>query len=260
MLTEIRRVLKSKYLESVITLTRFNMNKQYRYSFLGWAWTLLMPTVQIAVYTFIFGTLLKVPHKAQALYILTGLLPWTFMANTLMSSTGALLSRGDALKRCIIPKTTFAIADVLRNFHVFIIAFGSLYLVSLIFFVDFSFTILLFPISLIPLVIFTSAVSILMSFMAPYFRDISEFINVGLMVGFYATPILYQIGDMPEKYHIIFNLNPVYILFRPIFEVVYAQKIPDLFNYGLAMAVALISSVLCYWGYKRLRNNVVYYL
>ena len=260
MITEIRRVLKSKYIESVLTLTSFNMAKQYRYSMLGWAWTLLMPTVQILVYSFIFGALLKVPHKAQALYILTGLLPWTFMANTLMSASGALLSRGDAIKRCIIPKTTFAITDLFRNLYVFLISFSSLYVISLLIYVDFSFTILLFPLALIPLIIFTASLSILLSFMAPYFRDINEFVNVGLMIGFYATPILYQIVDMPEKYHLFFNSNPFYLLFKPIFEVVYHQQLPNIKSFGVAMLIALITSIVSYWGYKKLRNNVVYYL
>ena len=260
MITELKSIYHSKYFESVFTLTSFNMSKQYRYSFLGWVWTLLMPTVQIAVYTFIFGSLLKVPHKAQALYILTGLLPWTFLSNSLMSASNALLARGDALKRCMIPKTTFAASDVLRNLHVFLISFGTLYLVSLVFFVDFSFSIFLFPLALIPLLIATFSMAVMLSFLAPYFRDINEFINVGLMVGFYATPILYQIGDMPQKYHIIFNLNPIYIILRPIFDVVYSQGLPSIESYGNALGLSMLISFLSYIVYKRLRKNVVYYL
>ena len=259
MFIEFKRILTKKYFESVSLLAGVSLSKQYRYSFLGWAWTLLMPTLQISVYAFIFGSLFKVPHKAQALYIMSGLLPWTFLSNSIMTSCHSLLSRGEAIKRCVMPKTIFPVSDVLRNLHIFLISFSSLYAISLLLYIDFSFTIFLFPIAILPLILFVFSFSVMCSFVSPYIRDLNEFMNVGFMIGFYLTPIIYQIDMMPEKYHIFFELNPIYVLLKPFFDVVYAQTIPSLQTLGSAYGLATVTTIGCYFIYKKVNSRVIFY-
>lgn len=256
---EMKSVLGSRYLNSVILLTQISLSKQYRYSFLGMAWTLLLPTVQIVVYAFIFSALLKVPQKSQTLYIMTGILPWTFISTSIMSSCQSLLNNAGSIKRCIISKTIFPVSDVLRNLYLFFISFGCLYFLSMFMFADPHWTFIQFPIAILPMVIFTFAASVAVSFVTPYLRDINEFLNVFFMIGFYITPILYHIDMIPENLRPYFKLNPMYVLLKPIYTVVYDQKVLGLNELISAFMVAGLVFVFSYIIYRKTRDRVIFY-
>lgn len=256
---ELRSLFSNRYLKSLILLTKHQLGKQYRYSFLGMMWTLIMPSIQILVYAFVFGALLKVPHSKQALYIMVGVIPWAFINNSIMSGAHSLLANSHAIKRCIISKTMFPLSTVLHNLHLFFISFGCLYLVALFLYIKFSFTILFLPLAIIPIFIFTASATVMVSFITPYIRDINEFVNVIFLVGFYATPILYQIDFIPEDKRIFFKMNPFYQLLQPLYDVAFLQIIPTLkhliYSYGLAIVMLIIS----YFVYRKLRERVIYY-
>lgn len=259
MLNELRVILGSRYLVSVFLLTKISLSKQYKYSFLGMAWTLLLPTVQIGVYAFVFSTLFKLPQKGHAHYIMAGTLPWAFISGSIMTSCHALLNNAGAIKRCVISKTIFPVSEVLKSLYLFLVSFGALYIISLFLFVTPDWSILQLPIAILPMVIFTLSASIAVSFVTPYMRDINEFLNVFFMIGFYLTPILYQIELIPERLRGYFELNPMYILLKPVYAVVFEQRLLRLQELSAAFFVGIAVSLFSYWVYRKARERVIFY-
>jgi ABC-2 type transport system permease protein len=236
------------------------LSGQYRNSFLGWAWSLLQPITQIAVYTIVFATIMRFPQKDYALFVVSGVLPWNFLGASLLSSCQSLMTNSSAVKHSIISRTIFPVAEVMKNFYTLIFALVIMYLFSLIFFTDFKVTILFLPFVLLPLLLTLLALSIALSFITPYVRDINEFVNVFLTTTFFLTPIIYPISIMPEKVQFLFNFNPMYLLIEPIRIVMYEGKIPSYQHLLTAYAVAFGAIIVSYVIYKKLRKNVIYYL
>lgn len=259
-LQQFKVLFGSDFLKSVYILSHTTLSKKYRYSFLGWMWTLLLPTVQILIYAFVFSVLLKVPQKAHAIYIMTGLLPWIFMSSAIITSCNSILSQADVVKRCVIPRSIFPITEVTVAFYNFLVSFLSLLAISMVFYGNISWTMFLLPVAILPLMVFTISLSVGAAFITPYFRDLIEFVNVFFMMGFYLTPILYQIDMIPDPYREYFALNPLYMLFKPIFDVVSFHQLPTLMTWVQSCSVAIIATVISYIAYRFTRDRVIYYL
>src|SRR5271154_1854618 len=86
--------------------------KRYCGSGLGLGWSLINPAAQIAILTFAFGYILRVPIKGYIVYLASGLLPWNFLVTSLISSTGSLTGRVDELNATIVPRIVYVLADV----------------------------------------------------------------------------------------------------------------------------------------------------
>lgn len=256
---ELKSLFSHRYIKSVLLLTQHQLERQYRYSFLGMIWTLILPTIQILIYAFVFSALLRLPQKAHALYIMVGLLPWAFINNSVMGGCHSLLSNAHAIKRCVISKTIFPISMVLHNLFLFCTSFLCLYVVALFLYKGFSFTIVLIPLAILPIFIFTASTAVLVSFITPYIRDLNEFINVVFLVGFYATPILYQLESIPAEKRIFFQINPFYQLLLPLYDIAYRQQIPSIQNITISFSLAFVMLAASYFIYRKLRKRVIFY-
>jgi lipopolysaccharide transport system permease protein len=258
--SDFRKLSNKYYILSAFYLAKVMLGKQYRDSFLGWAWSLLQPTVQIIVYALVFSIIMRFPQKDYAFYLVSGILPWNFMSISIITSCNSLIGRAGTLKQTLISRTIFPVADVLKNFYTFLFAFVAMYGFSLIFFTDFKWQVLLLPVAFLPIFITVISISVVVSFITPYVRDIGEFINMFFLSSFFLTPIIYPISIMPEKYHYLFNFNPMYILIKPVQEVVYYGIVPNLKWLAVSFALSFVIAFMSYILQKALRKNVVYYL
>lgn len=255
------RVMLSKYyLLSCYLIAKNQITRVYRNSFLGTIWTLVQPTVQILVYGYVFSIITRFPIANYAIYLVTSIILWNFINLSLTTATTSLLWNADTIKRCLISKTIFPIANSLKCFYNFIISFAILYVLVSIFYQEFSFTILLVPVYLIFILTIIFSTSIALAFATPYIRDIAEFLTIGLNFAFWLTPIVYPIEAMSEKWQFVQNFNPFYIMLRPFLEIVYHQHIPSYFSIISLLTLTIISVIVSYSIYKICRKNFIFYL
>jgi len=195
-----------------LVVTDFKL--RYQGSVLGYVWSLLKPLFLFAILYTVFGHFLRIGDAVEhyPIYLLLGIVLWGFFTEATQQGLMAIAGRGDLIRKINFPKYIIVISGTLS-------ALINLMLNLVVVFVFLYFnhvaikgTILLFPLILLELYVFSLAVAFFLSATYVKYRDINYIWEVGLQAAFYATPVLYPISLVLSKSAFagkILLLNPV---------------------------------------------------
>src|SRR5690606_6520306 len=202
---------------------------KYRGSFLGFAWSILIPMLMIGVYTVAFKFVMKMETPNFVLFILIGLLAWTFFSGAVSGATGAIADGGSLLKSVVFPRVVLPFSVVLFHLAQYVLTLAVfLPLILVVYDVELSPRMLLFPIFLALQVLFITGLALTLSTATAVFRDVRHLVEVGVGMLFWATPIIYEISMVPEDFQFIALLSPSASYIRAYQDIFYYGVFPDL--------------------------------
>jgi lipopolysaccharide transport system permease protein len=245
----------------ISSLARRELQARYKGSALGLLWALLTPAVMIAIFTFIFAGIFGArfttnsSHWDYALYLYCGLLPWTMLQETIQQSAGTIISHANLVKRVVFPLETLPVAQTLAALGNQLFGTVVLLVAMLIIRRHLPATAVLFPVLLIPQLMFALGAAWLIASLGVFLRDIAQGINLALMTWMYLTPIIYQESIVPERFRTLINYNPFTPLVSSYRRVLLDGYLPEWRGLGYFTVVALIVFVFGYWWFARTRKN-----
>lgn len=191
---------KNRALLSELVRTDFKL--RYQGSALGYAWSLLRPLLLFVILYIVFVKFLKlgkgIPH--YPVYLLLGIVIWNFFVEMTSQSLGSILARGDLIRKIKIPRWTIVLSSSLSaviNLCLNLIVVGIFVVINK---VEIQQTMLLLPLILIQTYIFALGISLFLSAAYVKYRDLSYIWEVCIQAGFYLTPILYPVSQIPRLY------------------------------------------------------------
>src|SRR5215216_975436 len=241
-----------QYRDLIFQLVRRDIVARYKRSILGIAWTMLQPLGMMVVLTLVFSQLFG-RVEGYAAYLLSGLIAWTFFAQT---TTGAIFQSvwgGALMRRIYIPHTAFSVASIGTGVVNLALSLVPLLLILLILRRPITWAILFLPIAMLSLTAFTLGVGLLLSSLAVRFPDISEMYQILIQAWMYLTPILYPSDILPDTYrHWLLYFNPMYyqiLMFRvPLYDGVLPSLPLVLIGVGVAFVTLVIGWI--YFSYQ----------
>jgi ABC-2 type transport system permease protein len=185
---------KNRILLSELVRTDFKL--RYQGSVLGYAWSLLRPLFLFLILYIVFVKFLKlgsgIPH--YPIYLLLGIVMWSFFAEMTSLSLGSIVGRGDLIRKIRIPRWIIIVSSSVTA----VINLGLNLLVVLVFLllndVNVTRSIVLLPLTLIQLYLFSLGVSLILATAFVKYRDVTHIWEVALQGLFYLTPILYPLS------------------------------------------------------------------
>lgn len=207
MSTYIQNFLKFKPLLG--ELVARDIKIKYRRSVLGVLWTLLNPLCMMIVLSVVFSNLFKFDIENFPLYLLSGQVIFNFFSNATTSAMSSIVSSASLIKKVYVPKYLFVLANVFSSFINLMASFIALILVMLAMRAELHWTILLVPIPLLLLVLFSLGVSLVLAALTVKFRDIMHLYSVFITALMYLTPVIYPMSILPEWLAKIVELNPI---------------------------------------------------
>lgn len=206
-----RRFFSLLWLMSVTEFRRI-----YFGTVLGYVWSLIRPLLFFAVLLFVFTQIFRVGSDVPnyPVLLLLGIVLYSFFQESTQSSVQSVVSQEAVVRKTQFPRLVIPLAVVLTGWFNFTLNLLVVIVFILVWGVDPTWTWLLFPVALLALFIFTTAMAMLLSALYVRFRDVAIIWSVLATVFFYGTPILYPIEIVPEQYRNIILLNPL----APIFE------------------------------------------
>jgi len=197
-----------KYL--LFQLTQREIKARYKQSFIGYFWVVLNPLVQMLVYTFVFSVVIRfetpIPYP---LFLFAALLPWTLFHTSITRATQSLVENSVLLKKVAFPREIIPYAVILSKVIDFIFSSAIFIVMMFIYQVPLTVATLLFiPLFILQLIL-TTGISLMLSTFNLFYRDIQYLANLLLMVWMYMSPIIYPLKMIPEKYKLIYSLNPM---------------------------------------------------
>lgn len=254
--------LLQRYRYSIILLRELvitDFKLRYQGSFLGYLWSLLRPLAIFAILYFVFVHFLRfgadIPHFA--VYLLLGIVLWNYFAEVTNNGVGAIVGRGDVLRKINFPKYVVVLAGSLSA--LINLCINLLVVAAFMFFVGAEphpLVIIFAPLLILELFIFSLAMAFLLSALFVRFRDINYIWEVIMQGAFYATPILYPLAYVPEIYARFLMLNPVaqiiqdlrYLLITPDSQtigIIYGNEWARFLPIGVVLLIGVISA--CYF-------------
>lgn len=181
---------------------------RYQGSVFGFLWTLLSPMLQIAVYSLVFGVVMKVGMENYWLYLFNGIVFWGMISSSLLESPAGILGSGRLVSRAGLPSEIIPCRIVLTLLLNYLIVL-PVYLCCLFLFKG-PLTIHVLQIGFIlPLtVLFCLAWSLVLAYLGAIFRDIQHFIQVIVQLLFFTTPITYLAERITGRLESILQYSP----------------------------------------------------
>lgn len=261
MKTVAKRVLKPSNLSLIRELVASDFKLRYQNSVLGYLWSLLRPLMLFGILYLVFTYFVPVAKDIENFpsYLLLGLVMWTFFVEATASGLHSITGRGDLVRKVSIPKYTIVISTTISAFVNFCLNMIIVFIVMAIDGVDVRPNIVLAPIFIAELLALAMALSFLLSALYVKLRDISHIWDVILQVMFYATPLIYLLGKIPEKFAKVVSLNPLAQIIQDTRSVMITPQTmttkqvygSQLIGRALPMAIIIVLSVLAIWYFRR---------
>lgn len=198
-----------KYRELLRNLVRKDLKVRYQGSALGFAWSLITPFAMIIIFSVAFTFILRIHLENFTLFLVAGLLPWNFFSAAAMTSTDAITSNSNLIKKIYFPREILPVSTVLFNFIHFLLALLVFLPVMVFLEAPFDLQFLALPLVLALHLGFAIGIAFFLSSTTVFLRDIRHLTDLGLMALFWLTPVVYDITMVPDQYVNIYRLGPV---------------------------------------------------
>ncbi len=258
-----------RYRELLDLLVKRELKSRYKDSALGFVWSLIRPLTQLLVYYIAIGKFLNAEQTTPdyAIYIYTGLTAWVLFSEIVASGTGSIVANGGLVKKIYLPREVFPLSVIGSALFNFAIQLMILLVATLIAgapppLVGWGYVVL----GTAVLLVYATAIAFLLSAINVYLRDVAYLVEVGLMVGFWLSPIVYrwsfvQNALSSELLNQIYLANPVTLAVlcfqRGIW--VAGAGLPQPSDLGLRAVIAFLVGLtilwLCQRVFARLQNN-----
>jgi ABC-type polysaccharide/polyol phosphate export permease len=247
-----------RYREVLYNLLARDLKIKYKHTFLGYFWSLLNPIFQLTVLAVVFSHIVRLGMKDYTLYLFSGLLTWTFFQTSLVLAAPSFLENENFIKKIYLPKILFPLSKVCLRGIDFLFSFVALIIIGAILGFAFRSTIIYLPFAIVILFIFTIGFSIIAAIAQVFFRDVAYLLTVFLQLLYFATPILYPLSLLPQKYHFYMKLNPLYSQVRLFQQLIYEGVSPSLVDWSTALSVALVVFLMSAWLLSVSEDEIVF--
>ena len=248
-----------RYRGLIQSLVARDLKARYRGSMLGFFWSFVNPLMLLLIYSFVFATLLE--NRTQgiqpyAVFMFTGLLPWTWFQSSMNEATGSLISGGNLIKKVLFPAEVLPIVTICSNMAHFLLGLPILAIFMIYYGVTPDWIELpWFLVALVVQYILTAALALLLSALSVHFHDVKDLVSNLLTFWFFNTPIIYSYQQYPE-YKNYFDLNPFTHLAISYQEILFFDGPFGHKWWLLALGGAsIILFFAAYWIFDRLRDS-----
>ncbi len=230
-----------------VALVRHDLRQRYVGSSIGFFWTVLVPMFELAVYTFVFHVLIGVtfhPTGTTAHYVLflfTGMVAWNAFADGVVRATTSIRDNAHLVRKLnfpaiVLPVHLVASAVVNQSLRLVvltaaILGFGD----------GLTWHVLLVPLFLFVQAVLSTGVGLLLATLNVYLRDTSHWVNAGLMLGAFVTPVFYPATEYPRQFVLLLYPNPMAQLVGIYQSLLLVHRVPHVNSMLWALVTATMA-------------------
>lgn len=184
---------------------------RYKQTVLGGLWAIIQPFFMMIVFTLFFGNLAKVPSDGipYPIFNYSAMVAWIYFANAITYSGNSLIQESALISKVYFPRLIAPLAPVLAFLLDFSIAFVILIGMMLYYHIYPTIMILFLPLLVILMMFTASGVGMFLAALNANYRDIRYTLTFLVQFWMFASPVVYPVSMLPEKYHLIYAINPM---------------------------------------------------
>ena len=211
-----------RYRDLILLFVRRDFVTFYKQTILGPAWFFIQPILTTVIFTFVFGNIAKIPTSdnpdipqiPHALFYLSGIVLWNYFAECVNKTSNTFIQNANIFGKVYFPRAVVPLSIVISNLLKLSVQFGLFILVWAYFVYTSSvvkpnFVSLIFPVLVIIMAVLGLGIGMLISSMTTKYRDLTFLITFAIQLAMYASPVIYPLNSLPEKYKIFIAANPM---------------------------------------------------
>lgn len=210
-----------RYRDLITLFVRRDFVSRYKQTILGPLWLVIQPIMNSLVFTVVFGNIARLPTDGlpQMLFYLSGTVLWHYFSNCLNGTAQTFIQNAHLFGKVYFPRLVMPISIVISNLITLAIQFVLFIVFWLFFFANGAQIHLTSWALAFPLLVFLMAglglgLGIIISSLTTKYRDLNYLVGFGVSLWMYATPIIYPVSSIPQRWQWVANINPV----TPIIE------------------------------------------
>jgi lipopolysaccharide transport system permease protein len=244
-------------------MTRREVVGRYRGSVMGLAWSFFNPVLMLIVYTFVFSVVFKARWNVSgdesktdfAIILFTGMIVFNLFAEIVNRAPGLIIYNVNYVKKVVFPLEILswvALGSVL--FHSLVSLFVLL-LAQFILNQSLPWTIVLFPLVLLPLIFASLGAAWFLAAIGVFVRDVGQITGVITTILMFLSAVFYPLSALPERYQNLLKLNPLVLIITESRNVLIYGSLPDWPWLGLALLMGLAIAFTGFWWFQKTRKG-----
>ena len=230
---------------------------RYKQAVIGAGWAVFQPLISMLLFTAIFSYLAKLPSDGipYPLFAYAGLLPWNFIAQATSRSGTSLVGESHLISKVYFPRLIIPLAAASAPAVDLICALVMMIPLMLWFGITPGWQILLFPIFVVIALLAALAVSLWFSALHVKFRDVGHIIPFFVQFWMFASPVVYPVSLIPERWRALYSLNPVVGVVEGFRWTLLGQHAPSLETILPSICIVLVLFVSGVVYFKRMERT-----
>ncbi len=232
---------------------------RYHGSALGFLWTLVHPLLILIVLSIVFSMIVRFEMDHYPVFLFSGLLPWQFFAAAVSTSSTSLLTNQGLIRKVPICPMVFPLFSVTVAAVNMLFAMVAMFILLMFLGASISVHLVLLPVGVAFLLIFTLGVALIAMTLTTYFRDFEHIISVFLQALFFASPIIYPASAVPKLAPLL-DLNPLSWFLAFFHHALYLHTWPSPRLWIVASVVSVVTLLIGYLVYKEHEHKFIFRL
>lgn len=230
----------------------------YAQTIMGFSWAVLLPLIQIILFSIIFGTIANVNTDGipYILFSSVAIIPWTYMSQSMTQSSQSLIAGSSMLGKIYFPRLLYPVSPILSKLVDFGISMVIILCIMGYYRISPTWNLLLFPVFFLLMMSIPLGIGLWLSSLAIRFRDVKHAMPFCIQMLMYSAPIVYSASSIPEAYRVIYSLNPIVSVIEGYRACLLGMPIPWLYVLpGMITTLLLVVSGAFY--FKRMERLIV---
>jgi lipopolysaccharide transport system permease protein len=246
-----------QYREMLYFLVWRDMLIRFKQTAIGAAWVILQPLITMVIFTLIFSNFAKIPSGGvpYPVFVFSALLPWSYFASAVARSSGSVVGSSNLVTKIFFPRLLIPIAAAVSPVVDLIFSFLVLMLLMAWFKIAPTWGLMALPLFLSLAIMTALAVGLWSSAINVKYRDVGNIIPFVIQVWMYASPVVYPASIVPEKYRLLYSLNPMVGVVEGFRWALIGNKSPDFMLMAVSSAVVLVLLVSGIIYFKKMEQT-----
>jgi len=242
------------YRELFLILGWRDVAVQYKQSVIGFAWAVVRPLLTMAIFTFVFGRLARLPSEGNAPYpllVMAGMLPWFLLSSILSQGSSSLIQNSNLIGKVYFPRLIVPVASSVVAIVDFIVTLALFFVMMAIWQYPPDWRLILLPVAIIVALVAALGPVLMLAALNVKYRDFRFIVPFVVQFGLYISPVGFSSSVIPEKWRLMYSLNPAVGVIDSFRWCLLADAAP-IYWPGMGLSV-LVSVILLWLGVRTFR-------
>lgn len=243
-----------RYRELLYIFAWRDIKVRYKQTFLGIAWAVLQPIITMIVFTVFFGNLAKIPSENMpySLFVLSGLVFWTFFSNALSHASNSMIDNENIVKKIYFPKVILPISAIVTSSIDFLINFVILIIFALYLrFIPSPLIIIVVPLALILASLTIAGMGLFLASFNVKYRDVRYILPFFIQTLMFLTPVIYPLSIVSPRNRFFMALNPMTTVIESVRSVFSHSQMIDQTLILISVVSAISIFIFGLWYFRR---------